>query len=51
VGFPSRPGIIPEFAPGGFAGFLLASHCAIAARLTDAGFLFRYTALDEASAI
>lgn len=42
------PGFALKLALGGFGGFLLASQRAVPAKLTDAGFRFRYATLDDA---
>lgn len=42
------PGFALKIALGGFGGFLLASQRAVPAKLTEAGFRFRYATLDEA---
>ena len=42
------PGFALKLALGGFGGFLLASQRAVPAKLTEAGFRFRYPTLDDA---
>jgi NAD dependent epimerase/dehydratase family enzyme len=42
------PGFALKLALGGFGGFLLAGQRAVPAKLTDAGFRFRFATLDEA---
>jgi uncharacterized protein (TIGR01777 family) len=42
------PGFVLKLALGGFGGFLLASQRAVPAKLTEAGFRFRYATLDDA---